>query len=634
MDFYKALGVSRAASKQEVRDAWRKQALENHPDRLQGASDFEKQEALRKFNRAKEAYEVLGDESKRALYDSSGRSAVYAAERTGRSQSSPFRSAYAAPRTRTGWSNFWYQQQQYNTHGAVFGTMNPFRAFMRGMGRTDMYFHAAFGLILVGGFVFVAPLVDNVWHHLNRGKLFKDIRTDGSVSAGQVARPVLSGDREERLRAQGVPAAIVASMRTFEEQQLRQKTAPAVPSASLSAQQLPEPDEALDDSSMRTSEEQQLLQKLSQKSPNASLSAKQALDSDQAPGDSPSGAEQSSGGIKDAASASGRAEALQISTAPLGQDYDRAVSTSSFGLSTEEVKEEAESKLQDVPKVCKNIKPPSFGKKEPSGILGFFNTATCYLRQKAWVAALGMFYLYNKAVAKLPWIKFERFEKWFWQTFKQSWVDSSAAASVLARKYMSSVKTPWGKTAEEFMEKREEMEKDAEEKMEETKEDIDEAVHNPGKSLQSALSDGAKRLQEGPFKGPSAALDNMSAAASDMKQKVPMLRSADHSEEEGYEQEEQSSQQREDALAASASVSSMDGDQNAEGSSKAKAADDERAHQGKAKKQKSDKDAMKHLTLAESFLGLFRKENETEKPSQLEAGRRVWSLPMPFWKRS
>lgn len=49
-----------------------------------------------------------------------------------------------------------------------------------------------------------------------------------------------------------------------------------------------------------------------------------------------------------------------------------------------------------------------------------------------------------------------------------------------------------------------------------------------------------------------------------------MLRSADHSEEEGYEQEEQSSQQREDVLAASASVSSMDGDQNAEGSSKAK----------------------------------------------------------------
>ena len=40
---------------------------------------------------------------------------------------------------------------------------------MRGMGRTDAYFHAAFGVILVAGFVFVAPLVDNIWHHLNRG---------------------------------------------------------------------------------------------------------------------------------------------------------------------------------------------------------------------------------------------------------------------------------------------------------------------------------------------------------------------------------------------------------------------------------------------------------------------------------
>lgn len=41
-----------------------------------------------------------------------------------------------------------------------------------------------------------------------------------------------------------------------------------------------------------------------------------------------------------------------------------------------------------------------------------------------------------------------------------------------------------------------------------------------GKSLQRAVSDGAKRLQEGPLKGPSAALDNMSAAARDLKQKV------------------------------------------------------------------------------------------------------------------
>ena len=51
----------------------------------------------------------------------------------------------------------------------LFGTFNPFRAFMRGMTRADAYFHAAFGVILVAGCVFVAPLADSMWDHLNRG---------------------------------------------------------------------------------------------------------------------------------------------------------------------------------------------------------------------------------------------------------------------------------------------------------------------------------------------------------------------------------------------------------------------------------------------------------------------------------
>ena len=52
------------------------------------------------------------------------------------------------------------------------------------------------------------------------------------------------------------------------------------------------------------------------------------------------------------------------------------------------------------------------------------------------------------------------------------------------------------------------------------------------------------------------------------------------------------------------------------------AAEEERASRGKLKKQESDKDAMKHLTLGRSFLGLFRKENDTDRPSELEASKR------------
>ena len=63
------------------------------------------------------------------------------------------------------------------------------------------------------------------------------------------------------------------------------------------------------------------------------------------------------------------------------------------------------------------------------------------------------------------------------------------------------------------------------------------------------------------------------------------------------------------------------------------AADDERVSQGKAKKQQSDKDARSHLDLANSFLGRFRKENDIGKRDKLEASKRPWALPIPFWKR-
>lgn len=77
-------------------------------------SNFHQKEAKSQDSRSAQRAE-----SKRALYDSSGRSAVYAAERRGRTQGNPYRASYAAPRARTGWSNFWYQQQRYNTHGKI-----------------------------------------------------------------------------------------------------------------------------------------------------------------------------------------------------------------------------------------------------------------------------------------------------------------------------------------------------------------------------------------------------------------------------------------------------------------------------------------------------------------------------------
>jgi molecular chaperone DnaJ len=66
-DYYEVLGVSRDATDQELKSAYRKQALKYHPDRNPGDRAAEE-----KFKQASEAYQVLSDADKRAVYDRFG----------------------------------------------------------------------------------------------------------------------------------------------------------------------------------------------------------------------------------------------------------------------------------------------------------------------------------------------------------------------------------------------------------------------------------------------------------------------------------------------------------------------------------------------------------------------------------
>ena len=70
-DYYEVLGVSRDASDQELKSAYRKQALKYHPDRNPGDHAAEE-----KFKEASEAYQVLSDADKRAAYDRFGHAGV------------------------------------------------------------------------------------------------------------------------------------------------------------------------------------------------------------------------------------------------------------------------------------------------------------------------------------------------------------------------------------------------------------------------------------------------------------------------------------------------------------------------------------------------------------------------------
>jgi len=70
-DYYQTLGVPRSASQEDIKKAYRKLALQFHPDRNPGNKESEE-----KFKEAAEAYEVLGDAVKRQRYDQFGHEGI------------------------------------------------------------------------------------------------------------------------------------------------------------------------------------------------------------------------------------------------------------------------------------------------------------------------------------------------------------------------------------------------------------------------------------------------------------------------------------------------------------------------------------------------------------------------------
>jgi len=69
-DYYQALGVGRQASPEEIKKAYRQAALKYHPDRNPGDAAAEQQ-----FKQINEAYDILKDPEKRAMYDRFGKAA-------------------------------------------------------------------------------------------------------------------------------------------------------------------------------------------------------------------------------------------------------------------------------------------------------------------------------------------------------------------------------------------------------------------------------------------------------------------------------------------------------------------------------------------------------------------------------
>jgi molecular chaperone DnaJ len=114
-DFYEILGVSKSASADEIKKAYRKVAMQYHPDRNPGDKSAEE-----KFKEAAEAYEILSDADKKAKYDRYGHAAF-----------GPGTNAGAG-----GYGGGMNMDDIFSQFGDIFGDSGVFGDFFGGGGRS------------------------------------------------------------------------------------------------------------------------------------------------------------------------------------------------------------------------------------------------------------------------------------------------------------------------------------------------------------------------------------------------------------------------------------------------------------------------------------------------------------------
>ncbi|XP_058205750.1 chaperone protein dnaJ 72 isoform X1 [Rhododendron vialii] len=174
MDHYKALGLSRSASKEEIKQAFRKLAMQYHPDKHSHSPKPVRDNATLRFKLVSEAYEVLIDDRKRAdynlrSYNNNNNNYNYNNNNNGRRSNPSYGYGYdyrSGPKSRYSFYRGYYYD----------GFLTP----------RSILLNLAFTGVVLGGIVIIESSRDALWKLQNPGKSFED--AVGSIEKAKAAK--------------------------------------------------------------------------------------------------------------------------------------------------------------------------------------------------------------------------------------------------------------------------------------------------------------------------------------------------------------------------------------------------------------------------------------------------------------